>query len=66
MANPAVEGTPLCRHKGTFHTLFNSCTNQWNHLLFILFKNKKPGIYSRLGVTEKILRNIIRLEALVN
>ena len=35
MANPAVEGTTFCRHKRAFQALFNTCTNQWNHLLSV-------------------------------
>lgn len=31
MANPAIVGTPFCRHKRAFHTLSHCCTNHWNH-----------------------------------
>jgi hypothetical protein len=33
MANPAVVGTPIRRHKRALHTFFDGCTNHWNHPL---------------------------------
>jgi hypothetical protein len=59
VANPAIVGTPLCRHKRALDIIFNGCTNQLNHPLSV--KNQKkglghlsPALYERLEKTGGI------------
>ena len=58
MANPAVVGAAFFTHKRTLHTLFDGCTNHWNHLLINFFKSyylnwvkKKAGMHFNPAIT---------------